>query len=131
MRYSFIIIFITLFTSRKLYSQVPDITGHYISIASKFEKSSELTLLQDSTFIYFYMIGGCQGSEKGKWITKGNKIILHTDITPGTVQYHIPNLNDIVWIIKKKGIRPVSAIDNGCFKEKGLHVKFKKRASEI
>jgi hypothetical protein len=105
---------------------VTNIVGHYISTDSKFEKTSALTLINDSTFIYFYMLGGCQDKIKGKWTVKNGYIILHTTIDRDTVLYHIPDLDSTIWTITKKGIKPDKIIDNGCFKVSAVHLKQKK-----
>ncbi len=100
-----------------------DISGYYISTDSKFEKSSELTLTYDSSFIYFYMLGGCQDKIKGKWTIKNGSIILHSQVKDKLDSFFTVNLNNTIWTIEKKGLKPKATIDNGCFKESALHVK--------
>jgi hypothetical protein len=97
--------------------------GQYISVDSKFEKSSILTLNSDSTFSYSYMLGGCQDRIKGMWTVKNKSIILQTDNSNDSKSYHVPDLNSIKWTITSKGLKPSNTIDNGCFKESALHKK--------
>jgi hypothetical protein len=100
-----------------------DISGEYISDDSKFEKTSILTLTNDSTFIYFYMLGGCRDKINGKWSINNGSIILQTSADQDTTFHHVPNLNKISWTITKAGIKPDDVIDNGCFKENSVHIK--------
>jgi hypothetical protein len=118
---------ITLLTSCNASSQMPLATnpvGQYVSVDSKFEKTSSLTLKTDSTFIYFYALSGCQNTIHGSWSAKNESIILHSGYIKDTLVY-IPDLNNFRWTITKRGLKPNGTIDTGCFKEKSLHVKIK------
>jgi hypothetical protein len=124
MRHLSIIFFIlTSFNASSQLKVAVNISGIYISTDSRFEKSSELTLSSDSTFIYFYMLGGCQDKIKGKWTITNGSIILHPHVKGNTGLFHTPDLNNAIWTIEKKGLKPQAIIDNGCFKESALHVK--------
>ena len=100
-----------------------NLAGQYTSVDNGFEKASVLTLNSDSTFTYYYMLGGCEDKIKGKRTNKYRSIILQTDFNKDSILYHVPDLNNISWKITQKGLKPSDTIDNGCFKEFALHKK--------
>jgi hypothetical protein len=118
--------FLFLIASCSPFSQVvskKSLVGVYLSVDSKFEKLSALTLKSDSTFRYSYLLGGCQDDINGNWSVFGKNISLHMDLNRDSLSYHTPDLNKISWVISSKGIKPLDTVDNGCFKEYSLHRK--------
>ena len=116
---------IILTSCKTLQTASSNLAGQYISKDTKFEKTSILILTNDSTFVYSYMLGGCQDKINGNWTIVNNSIVLQTKTNSDTVLFHTPDLNKISWTTTKNGIKPNEIIDNGCFKESSLHVKQK------
>ena len=100
-----------------------NLAGQYASVDNKFERSSVLRLNNDSTFIYYCMLGGCRDEINGKWFTKNKSIYLRADTSKNTIYYRVPDLYSISWTITKKGVKPSETINVGCIKEHGLHLK--------
>lgn len=128
MNQSLFMVILTVFSliacrTQKVYVGKTSLSGVYISVDSKFERLSSLTLQRDSSFVYKYLLGGCQDKITGKWTVVQNEVNLKTNINKDTVQYHMPDLNNIRWSVTKAGLKPDRIIDNGCFQTTSLHKK--------
>ncbi len=82
-----------------------------------------LTLKADSTYEYSYGVGGCQDKIIGRWSIDTDHVHLVLPLRQDIVRYHKPNLENIHWIYRNGSLRPSAEIDNGCFKEIGVHRK--------
>ncbi len=102
-----------------------------------------MTINRDSTFLYYYSVGGCQAKITGRWRIKdkllklSNDYVFTTDYAPSldsTIQINdtltinipvagYPDLSKVNWKIGKNYLKPLGIIDTGCLKEKWKHVK--------
>ncbi|WP_149867139.1 hypothetical protein [Solirubrum puertoriconensis] len=101
------------------------LVGSYYSRANQFEKHSNLYLRADSSFVYSYLLGGCQDEISGVWSTKGNNLyLIQAKDTTTNRLYHIPDLA-APWRITKSGLKPLKKLNLGCFEEASIHRKLR------
>lgn len=108
-----------------------NLIGKYYSVNNKFEKWSDMELLENDRFEYSFGLIGCQAKITGTYKVNKNRIAFKNDkeyINNSNVSEFeavYPDLSLCEWKIKSNSIKPISKIDNGCFEEKSLHIKGK------